>query len=266
MGASFRTCPGRRQRRLCTPWYAACLLLALLATETTSATPDQTGRSSIRQRKLSKEEQHENQERDLLTDIVISFSEDDPNLVPATRATNNNGQNLALTEERIIGGATVNAGKYPFFVQWNRGCGGTLIHKDLVLTAAHCYVEGGKMNTVWVGATTTGQARQRTIVEYFVHPQYNSAQEAYDFLILRLDEEVRGSIQPVVLNTYPNNNREPYNGEALTVIGFGVTDYAAGYQSDKLLAADVTYIADCATSSSYGAGIIQDEVSYDKSS
>jgi secreted trypsin-like serine protease len=38
--------------------------------------------------------------------------------------------------KRIVGGAEVKSNVYPFFVNLG-GCGGSLIHGDLVLTAAH---------------------------------------------------------------------------------------------------------------------------------
>ena len=38
-------------------------------------------------------------------------------------------------QSRIVGGHQADANAYPFHVQWQVGCGGTLIHDDLVLTA-----------------------------------------------------------------------------------------------------------------------------------
>eukprot|EP00980_Cylindrotheca_fusiformis_P016947 scaffold5159_cov112-Cylindrotheca_fusiformis.AAC.1 len=39
-------------------------------------------------------------------------------------------------EPRIVGGSDAVPGEFPFFVQWG-GCGGSLIHEDIILTAAH---------------------------------------------------------------------------------------------------------------------------------
>jgi hypothetical protein len=40
-------------------------------------------------------------------------------------------------EMRIIGGKDVPAGIYTFFAQFTRGCGGSLIASDMLLTVAH---------------------------------------------------------------------------------------------------------------------------------
>jgi hypothetical protein len=44
-------------------------------------------------------------------------------------------EDVPKPKERIVGGETAVAGAYPFFAQWMSGCGGSLIHDDIVLTA-----------------------------------------------------------------------------------------------------------------------------------
>jgi hypothetical protein len=44
-------------------------------------------------------------------------------------------EDIPKPKERIVGGETAVAGAYPFFAQWMTGCGGSLIHDDIVLTA-----------------------------------------------------------------------------------------------------------------------------------
>lgn len=52
---------------------------------------------------------------------------------------------------KIIGGRPADEDEYPFFVQ-AEGCGGSLIWKDIVLTAAHC--EDAYFDRVLVGGST----------------------------------------------------------------------------------------------------------------
>ena len=52
---------------------------------------------------------------------------------------------------KIIGGRPADEDEYPFFVQ-AEGCGGSLVWKDIVLTAAHC--EGAYYDKVLVGGST----------------------------------------------------------------------------------------------------------------
>ena len=56
-------------------------------------------------------------------------------------------------EPRIVGGQDASKGEFPFFVQ-GRGCGASLIWKDIVLCASHCKgAVGNFRGRVLVGAT-----------------------------------------------------------------------------------------------------------------
>jgi Trypsin len=38
---------------------------------------------------------------------------------------------------RVVGGIDTYPGQYRFFTSWDGGCGASLIHEDMLLTAAH---------------------------------------------------------------------------------------------------------------------------------
>lgn len=161
-------------------------------------------------------------------------------------------------ESRIVGGKDATLGDYPWYVQ-GRGCGGTLIYKDIVLTAAHC--EGRAFQgTVYVGAYYTNRAVTGEVAVPVTsqnpHPQYNAGSEAYDFMLLKLQDPVT-TIAPVELNTDSSN---PSSGQTLTVIGFGTTS-EGGSASVTLQEVDVNFIPtdQCNGNDSY-RGDVQDDV------
>ncbi len=143
---------------------------------------------------------------------------------------------------KIVGGKEVPNGKYPFIAALLdtrlRGnafdqqiCGGTLIDKDSVLTAAHCFFDrkgnldpqSVKAFQVVVGRTVldSSQGQVRSVKSRFIHPNYNpkSASLDYDAAVLGLKKPVSG-IPPIKLATAAQNNLEQA-GRNATVAGWG---------------------------------------------
>lgn len=81
---------------------------------------------------------------------------------------------------------------YYIIVQWD-GCGASLIHPDIILSAAHC--NGVSSNEVLIGAfnsgSTAGGAEFRSITQRSQHPLYDDATVSHDFLVMKLDSAVR---------------------------------------------------------------------------
>ena len=140
----------------------------------------------------------------------------------------------------IVGGTSVPNGKYPFMAALldkrrpgeafdEQFCGGTLIDKDSVLTAAHCLVnpKPDKLQVV-VGRTALDQNRGqlRSVSRRFVHPRYNGNGYGYDAAILKLSRPVKG-IKPIKLATAKQNNLEK-PGHILTTAGWGVVKQRPG--------------------------------------
>ena len=140
-----------------------------------------------------------------------------------------------VRDPQVVGGTAVPNGKYRFMtsVQDRTGltgtyrghfCGGTLIDRDSVLTAAHCMqgkVASGLRVAVGTTVLTSGQGQVRNVARIRSHPSFNLNTYAYDAAVLTLSSPVTG-IAPVRLATSAQNGLET-PGRSLTVAGWGNT-------------------------------------------
>eukprot|EP00980_Cylindrotheca_fusiformis_P016533 scaffold4954_cov106-Cylindrotheca_fusiformis.AAC.3 len=158
---------------------------------------------------------------------------------------------------RIIGGDDAQVGRYPYMVSLLsrsgfHDCGGSLIAKDVVLTAAHCV---GNLGRAHVGRFNRFQYSNDVyddlaIVKTYVHPLYigdvDTDDYTYDFALLKL--EAPSQNDPVEMNAafyVPDRNY------ILTAIGFGQTlAHNSNSESNILQEVDLNYISneECNTS------------------
>jgi hypothetical protein len=99
-------------------------------------------------------------------------------------------------------------------------CGASLIHEDIMLSAAHCnnaFNAGVRFETLQVGkgGFVVSVDADRNVV----HPSYNAATYAYDYRIFRLVDPVT-TVTPVVMNG--DTSIPVPDLDIVTAVGFGL--------------------------------------------
>ncbi|XP_067234851.1 chymotrypsinogen A-like [Chanodichthys erythropterus] len=117
----------------------------------------------------------------------------------------------APLSDRIVGGENATAGSWPWQVSihvigFGHNCGGTLITKDWVLSAAHCFQNFGVSNTLmYFGrlnqSSSNPKETSRTASRIIRHPNYNGSTFDSDIALIQLNSSVNFSdyIKPVCL-------------------------------------------------------------------
>jgi hypothetical protein len=173
----------------------------------------------------------------------------------------------------IVGGTPAAAGAYPFMASlqavtaggaYAHFCGGSLLDREWVLTAAHCVHAPAPADfRVVVGATRLsardGEVRQPAEIK--IHPDYDGdATHGADVALIRLSAPVDdvAPIEPV----RPAERAGWQAGAPATVIGWGVTNETGKAPSDELRSVRVAIQADSAMAApgAYGGAFLASDM------
>ncbi|XP_074713900.1 uncharacterized protein LOC141938796 [Strix uralensis] len=162
-------------------------------------------------------------------------------------------------ENRIVGGKSCEKKRHPYQVvllgpQKNIHCGGVLVGRSWVLTAAHCDTKSPIPIRMGDHSLRTKEGTEQcvTSAKAFIHPSYNPTTHDGDIMLLKLQKPVRFTdhVQAVALP-----KRCPPPNTECVVSGWGSTSSPEGYFPDVLQCASVYTMANEECAKLYPKGI-----------
>lgn len=178
-------------------------------------------------------------------------------------------------KNRIINGEAASVTDYPWIASLQTGCGGSLIHSEWILTAAHCFlnkqetaIDLALLNTpiqVTLNSTTLNPLESTRIVvnsqHTIIHPDYNPDVATsrnvndHDLALLKLETPIN-TLSPIALIN--DNLTDIEAGTLVTIMGWGATKIENNESvdlSNSLLKATQKIVSSTECTNIYQSGI-----------
>merc|ERR1712002_166526 len=166
----------------------------------------------------------------------------------------------------IVGGQAANRGSLPWQVSiqsWGHFCGGTVIGKRWILTAAHCFPRGSNREKIVAGEHklhhSEGSEQSIQVARAYVHPRYNARTMLNDICLLKLSKDLNfdSYTQPACLPKQANEGNDYRTGDNVIVSGWGRLS-SGGSSPSTLQMVRVPFISDqtCNKRSVYNKSIL----------
>ncbi|XP_077068336.1 trypsin-like [Siphateles boraxobius] len=171
----------------------------------------------------------------------------------------------APLNNKIVGGQDASAGSWPWQVSiqsvklGGHFCGGSLINKDWVLSAAHCF-QSSSIGTIRIYLGRRSQSgsnpyeEHRTVSRFINHPNYNNPSGDNDIALLQLSSSVTFSdyIRPVCLAATGSVFAA---GTESWVTGWGMLQDGGTQIPDILQEVMIPIVSNSDCDNAYGGGI-----------
>lgn len=153
----------------------------------------------------------------------------------------------SIAGEAIVGGSSAQTGEFPYQVSLqttSHKCGGTIIDKDHILTAAHC-VDGKSANSLNIRAGSSHHASGGTLVkvaQITQHSEYDAKTIKNDIAVLRLASSLEFGSTIAAVELPSSADDTPKTGTKCSVTGWGSTSGGGSSLPSRLQVAYVNII------------------------